>query len=368
MRAYYEGALPCLTLACLRLLEYTSLSIRLRASPPLFNYGAVTGGDGALQQYRLNEWSRIRIRVEDRKFVCNHVCRPTTRSRCVSFLLPLQRFDSDPYHKNPHVPPVDSRSETHDQKSHAGTFLATAGKRRVANILPVLIFSTETRLSPGLTINLSSNNPFRNRAASPASLGSLPSPQSPRFDVTGSNTTNNHRPVSRNPFLDATDNDDTNIPPPSHLQNMHVANRAPSPPKPALMSHATELFVRHWFPFLANHIFSKPVLAILMTRNPCPTSATKIDSRWSIITNYHVAGQSRTQWQSSKRRYAAPNATPSTIQHQRWSIPATGKRPARYEREAWASGAPTYKIARGGTEVTKRWKAARPATRAGYLR
>jgi hypothetical protein len=50
----------------------------------------------------------------------------------------------------------------------------------------------------GLTLNLSSNNPFRNRAASPASLDSpsyFNKPASP-FDDPPS------RPLSRNPFLD----------------------------------------------------------------------------------------------------------------------------------------------------------------------
>ena len=157
----------------------------------------------------------------------------------------------DPYHKNSYVPPVDSRFETHDQSSDAGIFLA--GKRRVANIHPVLIFPLETRISPGLTINLSSNNPFRNRAASPASFGGQPSPQSPRFDVnssvnSSSNTTNNHRPVSRNPFLDVNDNDDQNLPSSTRLpvQNMSVPNGASSPPNSAMAAHAKELFVRHW--------------------------------------------------------------------------------------------------------------------------
>ncbi|KAI0405931.1 Pal1-domain-containing protein [Xylaria palmicola] len=48
--------------------------------------------------------------------------------------------------------------------------------------------------SAGLTLNLSSNNPFRNRAASPNSLASLP-PRSPFEDPPP-------RPTSRNPFLD----------------------------------------------------------------------------------------------------------------------------------------------------------------------
>ncbi|KAI0201807.1 Pal1-domain-containing protein [Astrocystis sublimbata] len=52
-----------------------------------------------------------------------------------------------------------------------------------------------TNAPPGLTLNLSSNNPFRNRAASPNSLGSPSLPRSPFEDPPP-------RPTSRNPFLD----------------------------------------------------------------------------------------------------------------------------------------------------------------------
>lgn len=50
--------------------------------------------------------------------------------------------------------------------------------------------------SAGLSINLSSNNPFRNRAASPSSIeAAFASPASPFDDPP-------RRPLSRNPFLD----------------------------------------------------------------------------------------------------------------------------------------------------------------------
>ncbi|KAJ4361791.1 hypothetical protein N0V83_010732 [Neocucurbitaria cava] len=51
----------------------------------------------------------------------------------------------------------------------------------------------ERRPSPGLTLNLSSNNPFRNRATSPGLPSPLPA--SANRDSSGS------RPMSRNPFL-----------------------------------------------------------------------------------------------------------------------------------------------------------------------
>ncbi|KAI1181094.1 Pal1 cell morphology protein-domain-containing protein [Nemania sp. FL0916] len=70
-----------------------------------------------------------------------------------------------------------------------------------ANILlfPLLIGQPSTQgatngPSAGLSLNLSSNNPFRNRAASPNSLASPP-PRSPFEDPPP-------RPTSRNPFLD----------------------------------------------------------------------------------------------------------------------------------------------------------------------
>ncbi|KAH7070498.1 Pal1 cell morphology protein-domain-containing protein [Paraphoma chrysanthemicola] len=54
----------------------------------------------------------------------------------------------------------------------------------------------ERRPSPGLSLNLSSNNPFRNRAASPAQPSpAFASPTSQQRSSSGS------RPMSRNPFL-----------------------------------------------------------------------------------------------------------------------------------------------------------------------
>ncbi|EWG38826.1 hypothetical protein FVEG_01934 [Fusarium verticillioides 7600] len=56
---------------------------------------------------------------------------------------------------------------------------------------------TSSGQSPGLTLNLSSNNPFRNRAPSPASADLLfPSKPASPFDDPPA------RPLSRNPFLD----------------------------------------------------------------------------------------------------------------------------------------------------------------------
>jgi hypothetical protein len=95
---------------------------------------------------------------------------------------------------------------------------------------PVCATGLDSRPASGLTLNLSSNNPFRNRAASPASNA----PRSP-FDPPP-------RPVSRNPFLDASP---SNIPPPiASLDRM--SSSADAAPRPKLTGNAAELFVRHF--------------------------------------------------------------------------------------------------------------------------
>ena len=97
--------------------------------------------------------------------------------------------------------------------------------------------------SPGLTANFSSNNPFRNRAASP-----LPSPVTATFDNIPS--TAPERPISRNPFLDhiepekqyTTAIQQRQTSPKREFYTM--AGRS-SPKKPALTGHAVELFVSY---------------------------------------------------------------------------------------------------------------------------
>ena len=102
--------------------------------------------------------------------------------------------------------------------------------------------ATERQTSPGLTANLPSNNPFRNRAASPAN--SLPSPITTTFSHIPSTAPD--RPLSRNPFLDQTDKQNS-----STVQvrsaspekgSSAMAGRA-SPQKAMLTGHAAELFV-----------------------------------------------------------------------------------------------------------------------------
>ena len=104
--------------------------------------------------------------------------------------------------------------------------------------------STDSRRepSPGLTANLPSNNPFRNRAASPAN--SLPSPINATFNQ--ASIAPPERPLSRNPFIDQFDKIDATT---VQVRQMSP-ERGPSamtgrlsPKKSGLTGHAVELFV-----------------------------------------------------------------------------------------------------------------------------
>jgi hypothetical protein len=94
----------------------------------------------------------------------------------------------------------------------------------------ILFLAIDSRPSPGLTLNLSSNNPFRNRAASP----SLSDGQRSPFDPPP-------RPVSRNPFLDASSTTTFPQPPVGSPDKMSFATDSTAP----LTGNAAELFVRH---------------------------------------------------------------------------------------------------------------------------
>ena len=96
--------------------------------------------------------------------------------------------------------------------------------------------------SPGLTANLPSNNPFRNRATSPAN--SLPSPVNATFNNIPSRAP--ERPTSRNPFLDQSDKKDATmvqVRQTSPERGQFARNGKSSPKKHALTGHAVELFV-----------------------------------------------------------------------------------------------------------------------------
>lgn len=102
-----------------------------------------------------------------------------------------------------------------------------------------ILFLIDSLPSPGLQLNLSSNNPFRNRAVSPASNGQLSPLEAPP------------RPVSRNPFLDASVQSQQPDSFASRAQRspdkMSFAPTAVAQPSTALSGNAADLFVRHSF-------------------------------------------------------------------------------------------------------------------------
>ncbi|KAL3426556.1 mucin-1 [Phlyctema vagabunda] len=90
----------------------------------------------------------------------------------------------------------------------------------------------DARLSPGLSLNLSSNNPFRNRAASPALSTNSHSP----LDAPP-------RPVSRNPFLDTASTAHTySQSASSPTSNMAFGTDAKEQPRSTLSGNAADLF------------------------------------------------------------------------------------------------------------------------------
>ena len=97
------------------------------------------------------------------------------------------------------------------------------------------------QISPGL----SSNNPFRNRAVSPAN--SLPSPVTntfPNIPITAP-----ERPTSRNPFLDQSEKKSSatvQVRPISPDQGGPGMAGQTSQSKPVLTGHAVDLFVRFY--------------------------------------------------------------------------------------------------------------------------
>lgn len=93
--------------------------------------------------------------------------------------------------------------------------------------------------SPGLILNLPSNNPFRNRTTSPTN--SLPSPRSSNFNANGVP----ERPRSRNPFLDNDDQPDFFAPQPVRPLpgSPQKMSGGTSPVKGGLYGNTAELFV-----------------------------------------------------------------------------------------------------------------------------
>jgi hypothetical protein len=104
----------------------------------------------------------------------------------------------------------------------------------------VLTLSTaERRPSPGLSLNLSSNNPFRHRATSPG----FPSPAN-QSDRSSSAS----RPMSRNPFLSTFEAEFNKEARRTDLIDIDMSASMKASPKKDTFSNgsaAEELFVRH---------------------------------------------------------------------------------------------------------------------------
>ncbi|KAL6713311.1 hypothetical protein ACLMJK_008776 [Lecanora helva] len=101
--------------------------------------------------------------------------------------------------------------------------------------------SGRRQISPPPTSSLPSNNPFRNRAVSPAN--SLPSPMGNSFGNFPSTTA--ERPTSRNPFLDHSEKKNqasVSVRATSPEKGESGMSGRMSPTKPALTGHAVELF------------------------------------------------------------------------------------------------------------------------------
>ena len=119
-------------------------------------------------------------------------------------------------------------------------------------MLTPLIRLAERAPSPNVSTNLSSNNPFRNRAVSPAN-GTIPSPSlGLNFD----------RPTSTNPFLDSSEIPSSSAP--ASTSAMAVPNRRGSPTKPALTGNTAELFVCVHSRYRTVHIHFYPRSGIRM--------------------------------------------------------------------------------------------------------
>ena len=135
------------------------------------------------------------------------------------------------------------------------------------------------QISPGLTTNLPSNNPFRNRAVSPAN--SLPSPLTNSFG--NISNTAPERPTSRNPFLDQSEK--------KNSTTVRVRSASPeegeagmagraSPSKPLLTGHAVDLFVG---------ILRSPHIPVLIAWNSGQSHAQRRSFKQHCTTSRHAS-------------------------------------------------------------------------------
>ncbi|KAL8817260.1 MAG: hypothetical protein Q9191_008180, partial [Dirinaria sp. TL-2023a] len=157
--------------------------------------------------------------------------------------------------------------------------------------------------SPGLTLDLPSNNPFRNRAASPASLHSLPSPQSLNFTI----QTPPERPRSRNPFLDSEQLDIfAPQPRPASPQTMSGGTM---PAKGGLYGNTAELFNN--LALEDQSTSSGPNQALPYTNRP-PRSENVPPPQKKLGPSMHQQNKSREEVQQRSRTLAKPRNAPQT--------------------------------------------------------
>ncbi|KAF2875478.1 Pal1 cell morphology protein-domain-containing protein [Massariosphaeria phaeospora] len=159
----------------------------------------------------------------------------------------------------------------------------------------------DRRPSPGLSINLSSNNPFRNRAASPA----VPSPTLQTPPSAGS------RPMSRNPFLQTFEAEfNKEAAKNSHEVDMSATMRA-SPKKATFGSTAEELF------------------SILASPLSLPPTMDRFKQFASRFADYPSLQQSNLTLDNGENKRAAPRAPPPRS----GTLPNSGHRPSRSDEE-----------------------------------
>lgn len=182
-----------------------------------------------------------------------------------------------------------------------GSSAVDVGPALICSVLP-----PDAQRSPSLTANFPSNNPFRNRATSPASHQSLPSPQLATFNFPD---TAPQRPTSRNPFLD---------------QNSQAASDASAPQDSMPLTNSTptgntaEIFVR-----------------------PCLSFNQYLILLWAEhagAEQSHIDGKVRGQWASSTDRSVFIYL----------SALAPGECTSWYPASAWTASTPSFEI-RGRT-------------------
>ena len=137
---------------------------------------------------------------------------------------------------------VNSRFTLHKNNAALGLHLGT--------LADSLSLPAERQPSPSLALNLPSNNPFRIRAASPASFNSLPSPQSPTFNINSAPPERSKNPFAE--FIEVRDVSQSLQAPDSPRKAMPAIDDRISPKKQVLNESTVEIFVSR-FTASGNH-------------------------------------------------------------------------------------------------------------------